>query len=89
MFGYHTLNTTVTIVRAVNNPWWLSMLFYRRGLAVVDLVGLMLHLVAAGGIMTTRKELPYPSTCSYQANFSEEGSRLTVCYKEVSKNQTR
>ena len=59
------------VFSAVNHPWWMSMLFHRRGLLWL---GSAVTFGGSGGMMTTaRTELPYP--CSPQAKTRDESSR--------------
>ena len=60
------------VYSAVNHPWWMSMLFHRRGFC--GSARLFVTFGGSGGMMTTaRTELPYP--CSPQAKTRDESSR--------------
>ena len=57
---------------AVNHPYWMGMLFHRRGL--LWLGSAVATFGGSGGIMTAaRTELPYP--CSSQAKTRDKSSR--------------
>ena len=60
------------VYSTVNHPWWMSMLFHRRGFC--GLARSFVTFGGSGGMMTTaRQELPNP--CSPQAKTREESSR--------------
>ena len=60
------------VYSAVNHPWWMSMLFHRRGFC--GLAQPFVTFGGSGGIMTTaRPGLPYP--CSPQAKTRDESSQ--------------
>ena len=49
------------VYSTVDYPWWMSMVFHQRGLAVA-LVGCTLHLVAAVGFEPTPPKRLVPKT---------------------------